>query len=122
MHEVISFEILPSFMNLEGNIAYGRVWKFFLQVQDEKQNRVSTLRLAALLASSRSTHYDSTSWVTQHACLSVTIFYRSRVYSFFFGGIGVSSGKFFPRVYNVKALTEVCLGLEFSRDPSKISL
>lgn len=65
VEEIQSFEVLICFMNAEGNLAIGRVWKFFLQVQDYgDETRVDALQFAALLASSGATHDDSTIWLT----------------------------------------------------------
>jgi hypothetical protein len=53
-----------AFMNLQGSLAFGRAWQFFLKVQDGDEMRINPLRLAALLAACNSTHDENSTWVT----------------------------------------------------------
>uniref|UniRef100_A0ACD5TD17 Uncharacterized protein n=1 Tax=Avena sativa TaxID=4498 RepID=A0ACD5TD17_AVESA len=65
------FDLQLCFMNEEAEVAYGRVWKFSVDMPDH------TLALARLLASSGATHDPSRLWVTMHGSEAIACLLKS---------------------------------------------
>jgi hypothetical protein len=67
-----SFDVLICFMNTEDRIAYGRVWRFHIQMGTDQP-----IQLARLLASSGATHDPARTWVTIHGARGVACLLQS---------------------------------------------
>jgi hypothetical protein len=59
------FQIIIGFMNADGIVAYGRLWKFHFSLNRERMDgNVHPLQFAELIASSGASHNTEVSWVT----------------------------------------------------------
>uniref|UniRef100_A0A0D9XJT3 Uncharacterized protein n=1 Tax=Leersia perrieri TaxID=77586 RepID=A0A0D9XJT3_9ORYZ len=112
LNDADSCEIIVTFINAEGMLAYGRAWKFCISYTADDNGYAHPRQFAQLMASCRATHYPAVSWVTFHGAHGVGSLIRSFLaphalpvhWSSYIG----HRRAFFPTIYDVSLIVDRC--------------
>jgi hypothetical protein len=116
LEDIETFQVTIGFMNAEGMLAYGRLWKFYLSfkvnVAGGNNAYVRPAQLAWLMASCGATHNPTVTWVTYQGSHGIACLIKSFLAADDLPGNWCSYIKHqrgvFPNLYDVGLISQGC--------------